>query len=632
MDLVRRMTTRMGFSPDDVEILVDMVRHHLLLPDTATRRDLDDPTTVSNVARAAGDPVTLHLLGALTEADSRATGPSAWGSWKAGLVAELVTRADRVLAGEPRPAGPAPLPPEYQVLIDEVQATGLPSVSLDPPRVVVAAPDRSGLLSAVAGALALHGMDVRAANVSGEGGVAVEVFTVEVARGTWPDTARLREDLADVLSDPTALATRLSERGRVYPAPRRSAAHVPGADVRVDNDASETCHRAGGAGSRRGRSPPPHHPRPVRSAARCRLGPRLHARRARGGRVLRAGGQRGEGDGSRSPRPRSSPRSGLPCLLEAPKPLVASPSYGPGTARAQVVTRGCTPLGDRGGDRGPGRRRRRIRPDPPSPHPRRGHHLDATARRCACWSTAPTGANVDSGSVISVQFSTDLAPGSPMPTLSPPVAGQWAALSPKLLQYQATAPLVPGAPGDHHGSRRRARRRGLARPAPARTVHQFLHRCPGLHAPTAADVGRAGLPPPQLHRGVAPDIAHPGRRPPDRHVHLALGQPARLLDVVVDAGYLQRDHQGRRDELRVAAQPQDGRDSRPRGVGRHPDRGRGRAGQCPPLRVRLRQPEPARERHRLPERRCRLYRPWPTPEWPAHQPAWGPSPSMPATR
>jgi lipoprotein-anchoring transpeptidase ErfK/SrfK len=59
-------------------------------------------------------------------------------------------------------------------------------------------------------------------------------------------------------------------------------------------------------------------------------------------------------------------------------------------------------------------------------------------------SSAPTGASVDSGSVISVQFSTDLAPGSPMPTLSPAVAGQWAVLSPSLLQYQATAPLVPG--------------------------------------------------------------------------------------------------------------------------------------------------------------------------------------------
>jgi lipoprotein-anchoring transpeptidase ErfK/SrfK len=59
-------------------------------------------------------------------------------------------------------------------------------------------------------------------------------------------------------------------------------------------------------------------------------------------------------------------------------------------------------------------------------------------------STSPTGANVDGGSVISVQFSTDLAPGSPLPTLSPPVAGQWAVLSASLLQYEATAPLVPG--------------------------------------------------------------------------------------------------------------------------------------------------------------------------------------------
>ena len=59
-------------------------------------------------------------------------------------------------------------------------------------------------------------------------------------------------------------------------------------------------------------------------------------------------------------------------------------------------------------------------------------------------STTPTGDNVDGGSTISVQFSTDLAPGSPMPALTPEVPGQWAVLSPSLLQYQATAPLVPG--------------------------------------------------------------------------------------------------------------------------------------------------------------------------------------------
>ena len=60
-------------------------------------------------------------------------------------------------------------------------------------------------------------------------------------------------------------------------------------------------------------------------------------------------------------------------------------------------------------------------------------------------SVSPTGTNVAAGSTISVQFSTDLAPGSPMPSLTPAVTGSWAVLSPSLLQFQATGPLVPGA-------------------------------------------------------------------------------------------------------------------------------------------------------------------------------------------
>ena len=240
MEVVRRVTTRMGFAPADVEVLVDLVRHHLLLPDAATRRDLDDPTTIARVAGAAGNRVTLHLLAALTEADSRATGPSAWGPWKAGLVADLVGRTDRVLQGETAPAGPDPILAAHRDLIEEVRQAGLPSVSLQPPQVIVAAPDRRGLFSSVAGALALNGMNVRAANVSGEDGVAVEVFTVEVARGTWPDTAKLREDLAAVLSDRMSIGELLSERERVYPRRRGSAAHLTGSDVSIDNEASET--------------------------------------------------------------------------------------------------------------------------------------------------------------------------------------------------------------------------------------------------------------------------------------------------------------------------------------------------------------------------------------------------------
>ena len=279
IEVVDRIATRMGFAPADVAILVDLVRQHLLLPDTATRRDLDDPTTISRVAQAVGNRLTLHLLAALTEADSRATGPSAWGAWKAGLVADLVERTDRVLQGETEFAAPDRIVTSNRELMAEVRATGLPSVSLQPPHVIVAAPDRPGLFSSVAGALALNGMDVRAANVGGEDGVAVEVFTVEVARGTWPDTAKLREDLAAVLADRLAIGERLSERERVYPLRRGSAAHLPGSDVTRRQRGLRDGHRAGDSGSRRDRVPAPHHPYPLRRGPRRGLGPGLDARR-----------------------------------------------------------------------------------------------------------------------------------------------------------------------------------------------------------------------------------------------------------------------------------------------------------------------------------------------------------------
>ena len=60
------------------------------------------------MADEVGDRATLELLAAMVEADSLATGPSAWGAWKAGLVADLVERTSRLLAGEPvAPPDPA---------------------------------------------------------------------------------------------------------------------------------------------------------------------------------------------------------------------------------------------------------------------------------------------------------------------------------------------------------------------------------------------------------------------------------------------------------------------------------------------------------------------------------------------
>jgi [protein-PII] uridylyltransferase len=237
------IAARMGLPPADVATIVTMVRLHLLLPDTATRRDLDDPATARKVADDVGDRPTLDLLAVMVEADSLATGPSAWGSWKAGLVADLVERASQLLAGEPA-IPPTPLINEdLEMVMDTVRTHGVPalSLSIEPPLVTVVAPDRFGLLAEVTGVLALHGLNVRSAVVASEHGVAVETFTVEPDRGRWPVAAKLSNDLAAAMDGSLDVDAQLDERAHTYRnAGRVRVAQLLSTQVTVDNNASAT--------------------------------------------------------------------------------------------------------------------------------------------------------------------------------------------------------------------------------------------------------------------------------------------------------------------------------------------------------------------------------------------------------
>ncbi len=235
------IATRMGLPAEDVATIQTMVRLHLLLPDTATRRDLDDPATAQRVADQVGDRPTLDLLASMVEADSLATGSSAWGSWKAGLVADLVERTRQLLAGEPV-APPTPLITEdLLTVMDTVRRHGVPALSIEPPRVTVVAPDRSGVLAEVTGVLALHGLNVRSAVVAGEHGVAVEVFTAEPDRGRWPAAAKLSNDLAAVMSGTLDVDEQLAARAHTYRnAKRPQVAQLVSTQVTVDNNASDT--------------------------------------------------------------------------------------------------------------------------------------------------------------------------------------------------------------------------------------------------------------------------------------------------------------------------------------------------------------------------------------------------------
>ena len=235
-DLVASMATRMGYPPADVDTLVLMVRHHLLLPDVATRRDLSDDATIERVADEVGTLEALELLAALTEADSVATGPAAWGDWKAGLVRQLVARtAHRLGAEDEALARVAPFPTAHQ---RELMAAGDRVVEADDHTITVVAPDRPGLFSRVAGVLALNGLDVLAAAAASEDGMALSQFTVESSFGGPVDWERVQVDLDCCLAGRLALSARLAERARVY---ARPGARPRTPEVRFDNEAT---HRA----------------------------------------------------------------------------------------------------------------------------------------------------------------------------------------------------------------------------------------------------------------------------------------------------------------------------------------------------------------------------------------------------
>ena len=236
--LVNTMAPRLGLPPADVQVLVAMVRHHLLLPDVATRRDLDDPATASSVAAAVGDRLVLELLAALTEADSIATGPSAWGSWKAGLVAELVDRASAVLEGRPPPdTRGARIGAEERALL---AGRSLQLVA-DGGRLSIAAPDRAGLLASVAGVLTLAGLVVRTATTMSdeESGMALLRFEVVPAFDRLPDWDRVRSDLAAAIDGRLPVGALLEDREAHYARHRRrTSAHAPNVAVFIDNEAS----------------------------------------------------------------------------------------------------------------------------------------------------------------------------------------------------------------------------------------------------------------------------------------------------------------------------------------------------------------------------------------------------------
>ena len=274
---------RMGVPKATIELAGFMVAEHLLLPDTATRRDLTDDDLILGVAARVASPERLAALYLLAKADARATGPAAWTSWRQTLIRELVAKIQRVfergqmgvevaerltdgvgrvrdlLADEP-PADverfvmrmprsyflslpPAQIAAHYATIApdlgrNDVRTASEPGLRPGTYELLVVAADRPGLLSWIAGALSLAGLSILTAQVfTTEDGAAVDLFEVQGAFEPDVGEERWREFrslLRKAIEGRVSLEHRMTEKRRHYP--ERSDTPVT---VAVDNDASD---------------------------------------------------------------------------------------------------------------------------------------------------------------------------------------------------------------------------------------------------------------------------------------------------------------------------------------------------------------------------------------------------------
>lgn len=272
--LAHQVCTRMGLGASETRLVASLVRHHLTLVDTATRRDLDDGAVIAATAERIPDAQGLRMLYILSVADGRATGPEGWNEWKATLVRDLYkktlvaletgtvplrsdvrSKAEEVEAYEPGLAGRAldvleTLPPSYLAsthlpdMVDDIRLLLQPAkrgalrhrldegTERGESALTLCVADRPGALARTAGVLALHRISVlRAQAFSTTGAVALQRFMA--SNTSEEDWALVLADMEAAYSGRLALEARLDRKIRDY------GERTAEPDVRVLQDASQ---------------------------------------------------------------------------------------------------------------------------------------------------------------------------------------------------------------------------------------------------------------------------------------------------------------------------------------------------------------------------------------------------------
>lgn len=215
-ELAAPIAHAMGFDAEETNAIVTLVRHHLLLPDTATGRDIDDPATIDEVCSIIPNAEHMELLAALSRADALATGPSVSSAWRLGLIATLAQRCIAALHGSHVVHEPELSQDEAFLLRHSGLWVTVDEYS-DGCRVSVAAPDAPGLLSLVAAVLSARHLQIRSARVSTADDRALQRWITTPLFGEPPTGAELHDDLRRALAGQYDPMERLRLREEAVP-------------------------------------------------------------------------------------------------------------------------------------------------------------------------------------------------------------------------------------------------------------------------------------------------------------------------------------------------------------------------------------------------------------------------------
>ncbi len=164
-ELAHELGPRLGLSGTETDLVSWLIHEHLLMSDTAFKRNLNDPKTIADFSAKMRSRARLDMLFALTTADIMGVGPGRWTAWKARLLEELYLKTRALMDGEePGMTGEVTVPDdladgETRIVIttDDAQSASV---------VIVYTPDRAGLFATLCGALSAEGANIMRAYIA----------------------------------------------------------------------------------------------------------------------------------------------------------------------------------------------------------------------------------------------------------------------------------------------------------------------------------------------------------------------------------------------------------------------------------------------------------------------------------